>query len=87
MHEMVTKCDQCKKEIPETAQRIIMLLGIVKQNGVAVDPKTKAVGTRPPIGSLLDEAISQKELCSAGCALTCFKRAMGGNGSEHDQQH
>lgn len=86
MRATVTKCDECKQEIPETQQRIVMLLGIVKQHGVSVDLKTKVIGTQPPLVRPVEDAIIQTELCSGGCAFAVFKRAIG-TSREHEQQH
>jgi len=87
MRETVTKCDECKKEIPETAPRIVIVLAVVKQDGIKPDPSSKRDVKRASIDSKsINDAISQEELCSPGCAFTFFKKKLG-NGVEHDQQH
>lgn len=77
MKVTVEKCEECQKEILLTATLYHLKLGLTKVTGESVDPVTKVIKTRPQYTVEVKEAI----LCSQGCALTQFKKALG-NGSE-----
>jgi hypothetical protein len=82
MREMVTKCDECRKEIPDTTPSIIVVLGIAKREIASVDIVTKEVLKRPDLPKPIEEYVKQKEVCTFGCAYAFFKRELGNGHSD-----
>lgn len=80
MKVTVEKCEECEKEILPTAVLYDLQIGLTKVLGESLDPVTKVVRTRPHYTVTVKRMI----LCSQGCALIQFKKALG-NGS--DQHH
>lgn len=80
MRANVTKCDVCLTEITDAAPKWNVVLGIVKVDGESIDPVTKTVTPRPAFK--IDDHVSQKEVCSHGCALAFFKTSLGNGNSE-----